>query len=399
MTQVLTALGEKQSFFHSRIWRGKTYLVSPFWDIALAGGVALLYCLWVFVYLPEAESANKASVTNVRAMYAFAFFSYFVNYPHFMSSYGIMYQGFRKKLKQFYAESKWFYVRYVFAGIGVPLILLGVFAYGGAYRESHFLSWAVLSMYFFVGWHYAKQSFGVMMVLSAVRGVRFHVLERKLMYYNMYVVWFVSWLKAYKVFPGEGTGRMRVEDLSFSGMPMTVPDYVLTIGNQLVIGYLIAVLLMWAVKFVRGGERMPLAAIIGYLSVYILLFWGTYNPLWLVATPLFHSAQYLLFVYAIKGRINSEDVEQHDKAKRDVAVMARNLFIVVCMLTGLVGFELLPQHLNRWSAGTFWALPYLGLCTIFINVHHYFIDNVIWKRENKEVWQQLLRKPSHNSSL
>ena len=48
-------------------------------------------------------------------------------------------------------------------------------------------------MFLLVGWHYVKQGFGVLTVLSARRGVRFSALERKVVLAHCYAGWAYAW--------------------------------------------------------------------------------------------------------------------------------------------------------------------------------------------------------------
>jgi len=55
-------------------------------------------------------------------------------------------------------------------------------------------------------------------------------------------------------------------------------------------------------------------------------------------------------------------------------------------LLGLPGTldQAAPYDRGVWGAGLF-----LFMIFMFINIHHYFIDNVIWRKENDEVRQYL----------
>jgi hypothetical protein len=54
---------------------------------------------------------------------------------------------------------------------------------------------------------------------------------------------------------------------------------------------------------------------------------------------------------------------------------------------GLLGFWLLPiiaGTLIPYDRGLYGASLFLFVAWVFLNIHHYFIDNVIWRRENPE---------------
>ncbi|MCZ6764947.1 MAG: hypothetical protein O7C63_08455, partial [Alphaproteobacteria bacterium] len=68
-------------------------------------------------------------------------------------------------------------------------------------------------------------------------------------------------------------------------------------------------------------------------------------------------------------------------------------FIVVGTLLGLVGFWALPialaSVLPPISIGYSSVTVSLFMAWLTINVHHYFLDNVIWRRENPDTRKYL----------
>ena len=143
----------------------RKYLVSPFWDFMLAGGGAITILIAMLVFVPkEVVDQNYSIVVSVAAFFAAA--EIFVNSPHFMVSYYFLYDHYREKLRYFRGSNKMMWLRYWNAGIFIQVILLGYMVYIFYAQEKQLFKYAVLSMFFFVGWHYVKQCFGVFMMLS-----------------------------------------------------------------------------------------------------------------------------------------------------------------------------------------------------------------------------------------
>ncbi|MGC4094780.1 MAG: hypothetical protein QM756_44060 [Polyangiaceae bacterium] len=95
-----------------------------------------------------------------------------INNPHFAVTYLLFYRNLRERA--FGASlSRTQRLRYVFAGLVVPLALGGFITFALARHSAHELGLVLQAMFVLVGWHYVKQSFGVLSVLSARRGVRF----------------------------------------------------------------------------------------------------------------------------------------------------------------------------------------------------------------------------------
>lgn len=51
-------------------------------------------------------------------------------------------------------------------------------------------------MFFTVGWHYAKQGYGILMLDDARKGMRFGAGERRRLLWNTHLAWFTWWLVA-----------------------------------------------------------------------------------------------------------------------------------------------------------------------------------------------------------
>jgi hypothetical protein len=65
------------------------------------------------------------------------------------------------------------------------------------------------------------------------------------------------------------------------------------------------------------------------------------------------------------------------------------------MLLGYLAFAGIPHLLDAhlaYDRNIFGPRLFLFLFTIFLNVHHYFMDNVIWRRGNPDV-QRFLFQP------
>ena len=103
-------------------------------------------------------------------------------------------------------------------------------------------------------------------------------------------------------------------------------------------------------------------------------------------TPLFHSLQYLAFVYKMK------DTRLRRASHRELRATA---IIVGVVLAGWLAFEFVPNTIDN-APGTFnaWQMFFFfTAATLFINIHHYFIyfiDNVLWRFKEPEVREYLL---------
>ena len=66
--------------------------------------------------------------------------------------------------------------------------------------------------------------------------------------------------------------------------------------------------------------------------------------------------------------------------------------ILGIVLAGWLAFEFVPNEIDT-ALGTFksWQMFFFfTAATLFINIHHYFIDNVVWRFNSPEVKRYLL---------
>src|SRR5215831_3223442 len=142
-------------------------------EFLVVGGatLVLLPLLWV---LRAGLGLDRA---DLAAGFTTFYGAYVVNDPHFAVTYLLFYKDARQRAfgSAFEPAQR---IRYWIAGLVVPaaLAVWGVLAL--ALRSAQALGWMVQLMFLLVGWHYAKQGFGVLTTLWARRGVRMTPRER-----------------------------------------------------------------------------------------------------------------------------------------------------------------------------------------------------------------------------
>jgi hypothetical protein len=157
---------------------------------------------------------------------------------------------------------------------------------------------------------------------------------------------------------------------------------------------------MLARKALRGGSA-PLNGTIAYLvSLYLWLVFVGINPFFLLIIPAFHSLQYTLVVW--RYRLNRERDTPEARLTAEAGTLpGKSLwrlarFAAIGLVLGLVGFWGAPMLLDRivpYDSEVFGTALFLFMFWIFINVHHYFLDNVMWRRENPEMGKYLFGRP------
>ena len=159
---------------------------------------------------------------------------------------------------------------------------------------------------------------------------------------------------------------------------------------------LLATLVMIARKYVKTGVRPATSSIISFISIYVWYLPTLAHPLYFYMIPFFHSLQYMLFVTAMKkNQILNENQSLSTGPEKRMSFIKRYWgFLILAAMIGAACFEFIPSTLDKifpMSAHIFGPTMWMFVFNIFINVHHYFIDNVIWRGDNELLKNYLVK--------
>lgn len=329
----------------------------PWLDFWLLGGASLV--AWAVVVAADLGRPASPPLNDafLRVGVVFAALSFVCNFPHFMVSYRFA-----------YGRGAAFVARHWFALVAVPGALAATLlwaALAGRAASELGLGLALRLMYLTVGWHYAKQVFGCVMV-----GAHFHA----------YIVepWQRDVLKA------------SVFSVAVAQLFITLPIDPSGVGwgHQLLLaalaceGVCLALVLGVFVRNYVVRRQVP--------SANMLVAWVAFHFWWTpfvgqreytaLMVPFFHSLQYLPFAWRM-------EVGRSDGAS--LAVAARALALVGA---GYLAFQWVPSHLDAALDDSAMRMPgfFLRAIPVFINVHHFFIDSAVWRFDQREVRDRLL---------
>ena len=358
----------------------RRWLSGPVVDfLTLGGGSFIVLCAMAALF-PRDDTSRAALAA------AMLFLAHFVNHPHFAHSYQLFYSGFARKA---FAGPSRLAARYRFAGIMVPAMVAVFFAVALAQGNAALLGLAGNVMFFTVGWHYAKQGYGILMLDAARKGLRFDAGDRRWILANTHLAWFTLWLVA--------NDALKAKNLwGIEYYLLDVPD-ALQIATVSMAGVSTAIVAWRIVGRCSEGRVVPVNGLIAYVAaVYVWLLVARFDPVLLFVVPFFHSLQYMAVVW--RYRLNAEGGRhQADRGSRwtawwrsTTAGLAR--FAIIGGVLGAAGFWWAPQAANALSGydrAVFGTALFLFIAWTFINIHHYFIDNVIWRRDNPEMKSHL----------
>ena len=343
------------------------WLLSPGVDVMMIGGASLLLFLFAYVFIDK--NANTTQISWTMFYLAFA-----VNNPHFAASYVLLYQDKRHELFK--------HPRFFWAGVVAPLLILGYMGACIVARSPQYLSYAVNVMYFTVGWHYIKQIYGTVVVTAARRGCYFTKTESLWLKTNLFFVWFMSFIG----------GNLSIREILHYGIgyhTFAFPPKVLTANYVLVGVSLAGVAWLFGRKWLQTGKLPGWPAACSFVAIYVWYLPGLYHALFWFTIPFFHSLQYLLFVTTLKKNEFVAKAAQGGgdgaKARRLFATQAVK-FVAIVAAFGFLAFDGLPYFLDTYvltyDKQVFGPQLAMFVFITFINIHHYFIDNVIWRHDN-----------------
>ncbi|RYZ05214.1 MAG: hypothetical protein EOO73_20555 [Myxococcales bacterium] len=304
-----------------------------------------------------------------------------INDPHFSVTYLLFYRGLKRKLLG--AEVPLAQrARYWLAGVLAPLLLAGWALSALLTRSAASLGAMTQAMFLLVGWHYVKQSFGVLTILSARRGYAYSLHERRVLVGHCFAAWAYAW--ASPLDPGR-----HVEEKGVVYFTWPHPGWL----EQATRAVFLASALVLAVTLARKWHRerrLSLAPLLGFLcGVWIWTVYSGLDPLFVYVIPALHSVQYLYFVWLLKRG----EAHAHEGAPafgRPVATVLGG-YAAAAVIAGLLLFHLVPGSLDaalvdrraaRYS--DLGPTPWFAALFTFVNLHHYFMDFALWRRENAE---------------
>jgi hypothetical protein len=349
----------------------RRHLNGPVSDFLLLGGGSLLG-LFALRWAMDGETwAGAWSAGTTLALANIA------NNPHFAHSYQLFYRNFGAKLTEYPRDLR---LRYWLCGVVAPLALAGAMAWTIAAGQPRALGLMVNVMFFLVGWHYVKQGYGMAMVDAALKRAFFTEAEKRALLRNAYVVWLLSWLLLNRMLAG-AVGTYWGVEYAFIAIP--APLAWLAGVAAAACGLEVA----WRLLLRRRrGDAIAWNGLLAYAaSGYVWLM--IRDPVLVLWVPLFHSLQYLAVVWRYeRNRIQALDPHEMLPELRLAGFYAIGLGL------GYLGFWLLPRYLNAhvpYDRALFGTGLFFFVFWIFINVHHYFLDTVMWRKGNPDVQRYL----------
>ena len=309
--------------------------------------------------------------------------AHLINDPHFAVTYLLFYKDAKRRFfgDAFEPRQR---ARYWLAGALVPLALALGLLLAVYWQSARLMGGLIELMFLLVGWHYVKQGFGVLCVLSARRGVRYGPLERHALLAHCFAGWAYAW----------ASPASRATELEEKGVVYWSLAHPIWLERMTLIFFGVSAVVLFAVlfrKWLRERRLPPLSPLLGLLiSIWAWSVYSSADPLLIYVIPALHSLQYLYFVWLLSS---NEGAAAAQPPFFGPSVRQRLAWLAVSSLAlGWLLFHGAPELLDaahftehqraKIALGALGPTPYYAAFFAFVNVHHYFMDNVIWRREN-----------------
>lgn len=345
-------------------------ILSRRFDPILGGGLSLVISVLV-IGLGLITQAGASQFLLAIELYLFT--DLFINGPHFIASYRVLYSRIENLVKHpivtiFFPTLSAIFLSYIvycsyqmdaFDPLGVMAVL-------------NIVAPIVLA------WHYTGQSWGTTACFAHLSGFRISRKQRLLIrigFFSLFV-YHIAW--AYN-----STGFVQ-QVLSEDEAGDYLMQSIMSLCRLLVaVGFIAGLYGFWQMSH-QAARQVPVRTWLPWAATFSWYVMLDFNPAAFFLLQFFHAFQYLMFPMRVE--LN----EYTPKTRRSHHMIA---YYVILVALGYIAFE--------WSS--FDAIPKelipAGTAVMMIiNLHHYFIDAVIWKIREPEVRQALFGHLSPSSS-
>jgi hypothetical protein len=325
------------------------YFVNWWADTLIIGGLSILVWIALLAFYNSADTQPIFWLSLVLSLV--------VNYPHFSATVYRLYQS-AENIRQF-PVTAW----------GLPLIMVG--AVGASLWQPNVVAPYLLML--FLVWspyHYSGQTIGLTMVYARRAG--FSIGQRERMALSAFV--FSAFVCGVIRFQRNGSSGGFIDFYGMSVPVVPLPDWMDAAAQAVMWTGALVFAGFAAVWCLRQKRLIPPIVLLPALTHFTWFVPGAGLKSFWIVIPFFHSLQYLLVALAMQLKIRI-DVAGGEHSWRRIGFEARrwgsrNILGGVLLFIGLpAAFSWLPLPL----------LTTAGILAAAVNIHHFFVDGVIWK--------------------
>jgi hypothetical protein len=325
------------------------YFVNGWLDAAMIGALSIV----VFVVLRLIFDGNTRPAAVIETA---ATLSIFVNYPHFSATVYRLYQS-PDNIRQF-----------PITALCVPVLISAAMA--ASVWQPHYVAPYFITLFLFWSpFHYSGQTIGITMLYARRANFEIGRWQRLALSAFVYCTFIVSFTHAYSLGSMIRFGvKIPIIQVPpwFDAMSIAV-----MCAAALVFLYFV---FKWALKH---RHVPPPIVLLPAVTQFVWFFPATQSKIFYEFIPMFHSLQYLYIAWAMQLGLRAI---QPPGARTSPSILNESLrWALKNYVGGMLLFIALP-----WMF--YWVhLPVIttaGIVIAAVNVHHFFVDGVIWKLRN-----------------
>lgn len=336
----------------------RTYFVSMPIDVAVMGGVSI--ALFIALWLLNA-TARTSTVISIGATLV-----WIINYPHFSATSYRLYRS-RDNIRQ-YPLTSYVVPALLLAGAGLSLQSPTVIA---PFFVKFFQIWSP--------YHFSGQTFGLGMLYARRGGLTLRAVERNCLR------WFIFSTYLSLIATVE-TGQRQYQFFGVIYPALGIPVVISQLALFAMYALGLAVVALFVVAPLVRRQQVAWMTLLPAATQFVWFGLGQRLPSFAEFIPAFHSAQDPLVAWSVhlKERM---DEEQQPGSRTFVTAESGN-WLMSNVLGGFLLFWGLP-HAATWLGGYDINLT-TAVFFSAIQIHHFFVDGVIWKLKNPRVLSPLL---------
>jgi hypothetical protein len=336
------------------------YFVNPWVDFTFIGGVSIIVFFILLLFQAQLSTLNIVAFAGV--------LTWICNNPHFAATTYKLYKS--KENRQ----------QFPFTTYVIPFVVLAAVFASIAFPRTI----APFLVKFFFIWspfHFCGQSFGISMLYAKRGGFKIGNFERQALKIFIYSSFIGVLFRVDSYIQTE-------KHYNIEYLALNVPEwfYDISLIVMIISGFCLLYSILKHKK--EKGKAVPKIVFLPALTHLVWFIGGAESDGFNTLVPFFHSAQYLFIAWAMQ----TKDVVEKAKAKlifADKPFVAKKTilwFLTNCII-GAAMFEVLPLI---FPAASIDPMITMGIVIVGVQIHHFFVDGVIWKLKSQHTTSPLL---------
>ncbi len=335
----------------------RLYFVNGPVDFLFIGGASVITFVLMAMFYPAERTPEVISMAVL--------LMWIINWPHFSMSTYRLYQS-RAHVRQ-----------YPFTAYVIPWIVIGGMVLSFVYPDDV----APFFVKIFILWspyHFSGQTIGITLIYARRAGVRVGPWERRALNWFIYGTFLVSSIRAEVSRDGSNYYGIVYPGIGVPQWVVTATEYAFWASALLFAALVI-------LRCYRNRRLIPVIVLVPAVAQYVWFVQAIYMPSFQEFVPMFHSMQYMLIAWSIQL---AEKLElRRIEPSRSYVGGETARWGLINLAGGIALFVLLPK------IGVFAGYAPLfceGVIAAGVQIHHFFVDGVIWKLRRENVSQPLM---------